>query len=138
MKNTHTIWQNFDIVCDIQWNLSSNLLGNNFFVWNRQVFGLYRLNELKYPSFGISFLSWFKQDFGLNVIPVKLGFGLDRFHSIFFLLFSSICCEKCRIHINYYSKVSFSRPFQWETIFVQEVNFIMLQFLNNFLKSMYR
>jgi hypothetical protein len=53
-----------------------NLFGTNFYVWNRQVFGLYRLNYQIYPTFGIYL------KFCLHKIPVYLWFSLERFHYI--------------------------------------------------------
>jgi hypothetical protein len=43
---------------EIQWNLSKpNLLGTNFCVQNREVFSLYRLNQQRYPTLGLSLKS---------------------------------------------------------------------------------
>jgi hypothetical protein len=53
-----------------------NLLGANFYVWNRQVFGLYRLNYKIYHTFGIYL------KFCLYKIPVYLWFSLERIHYI--------------------------------------------------------
>ena len=62
-------------ICEIQWNLSKpNLLGTNFCVQNREVFSLYRLNQQRYPTLGLSL------KFGLHGISVYPGFGLDRIH----------------------------------------------------------
>jgi hypothetical protein len=61
-------WQ-LQMVClflHIQWNLSKpNLLGTNFFVRNRQVFCLYRLNLKKMSYIRTLIKVWFIQDFGL-------------------------------------------------------------------------
>ena len=43
-------------------------------VQNRQVFGLYRLNQQRFSEWGLYV------KFGLYKVPVYSGFGLERFH----------------------------------------------------------
>jgi hypothetical protein len=50
----------------IQWNLSKqNFLGTNVYVWNRQVFALYRSNLQNISYFGALLKVQFMQDFSL-------------------------------------------------------------------------
>ena len=51
-----------------------NLLGTKFGVHNRQVFCLYRLNQQRFPTFGLHL------KYGLYRISIYKEFGLDRFH----------------------------------------------------------
>jgi hypothetical protein len=45
---------NFIVKLKIQWNLSKPVvLGNNFYVQNRQEFGLFRLNEQGFPTLAL-------------------------------------------------------------------------------------
>jgi hypothetical protein len=53
---------------------------DQFYVWNRQVFGLYRLNKQRFPTWELYL------KFGLYRISVYSGFGLDRFHCIKFVI----------------------------------------------------
>jgi hypothetical protein len=70
----------------IQWNLSKlNPFQTKTFVWNRQVFGLDRLNSLKFSILGLNLM------FSLHRILVYPGFGIDRFH----------CTNISKCHIQY-------------------------------------
>ena len=61
----------------IQRNLFKlNLLGTKLYVWNKQVFGLYRLNLQRLSTLGLYL------NFSLYRIAVYPGFSLDRFHCI--------------------------------------------------------
>jgi len=97
-------YKEFTHILQIQCNLSQpNLLGTNICVQNRQVFGLYRLNKQKFPTwglylkFGLYRISVYSE-FGLYRISVYSGFGLiyrisiysgfslDRFHCVKFVI----------------------------------------------------
>jgi hypothetical protein len=66
--------------------VSTNLFRTNFCVWNRQVFGLYRLFHQTFPTLGLYL------QVSLYRIPFYSGFGLNRFHctSILFLPNNSV------------------------------------------------
>ena len=65
---------------NVRWNLSKpNPFRTINFVWNRQVFGLDRLNSLKFTILGLNLM------FSLYRISVYSGFGLGRFHCFLFL-----------------------------------------------------
>ena len=66
-----------NIILLVQWSLSiPNPFRTKTFVWNRQVFGLDRLNALKFTILGLNLM------FGLHRISFYSGFGLDGFHCI--------------------------------------------------------
>jgi len=73
----NTIKQTYNKTCNCETclNLSKpNLLGTNFCVQNRHVFGLYRINLQNFSTFGLY------QKFGLHRISNGDGFDLDHFN----------------------------------------------------------
>jgi len=56
-----------------------NIIETIFYICNRQVFCLYRLNKQRFPTLKFYF------KFGLNRIPVYSRFSLERFYCILFM-----------------------------------------------------
>ena len=87
-KNKLTTSKTVDIEFDLQWTLNIKLplhrynetclnrpsSGTDFFVWNRQVFRLYRLNYVNFSTFRLYL------KFSIHIIGVYSGFSLHRFH----------------------------------------------------------
>jgi hypothetical protein len=64
----------------IQWKQSArNLLKVIFCVWNRQVFGLYRLNYQIFLKFGLHFKIWFLQDSFLFRVWFRQAFTVSLY-----------------------------------------------------------